>query len=299
MSRTNRILAATDFSERAEAAVSRAAMLAADNNATLELLHVIYDLPLTRASRVLATLPDGLENQIMKPVSEHLEKLAGDLRKRHGISVETSIVTGRPAAAIAEHTDDSSSTPDLIVIGPHRKAMLRNAIMGTTAQNLVRTAPCNTLVVKNKPKTEYQRVLVPVDFSDHARQAVIEALNIAPKANIHIEHVFEVPYEHYALYGAIAEDAAESVRSAAEQQAREDMDAFMERLAPEIGERKVQAEVHPGYPAADIDRRAEELDAELIVMGAFGQSDITYALLGSVTVSVMLNTPRDLLAIRA
>ena len=297
MSRMNRILVATDFSERADSAVQRAALLAASHGVTLELLHVIYDLPLTRAKRVLTAMPDGLENQIMKPVSEHLEQLAGKLRKQHNISVETNIITGRPATAIAERTGASPAI-DMIAIGPHRKAMLRNAIMGTTAQNLVRTAGCNTLVVKNEPRGDYKRVLVPVDFSDHARQAVIEALRIAPDASIHVEHVFEVPYEHYALYGAIAEDAAESVRSASEQQAREDMDEFMQRLAPEIGRREVHAEVHPGYPAADIDRRAEELDADLIVMGAFGQSDITYALLGSVTVSVMLNSPRDLLAIR-
>ena len=298
MNTINRILTATDFSERAEAAVQRAAMLAADNGATLELLHVINDLPLTQAKRVLAAMPDGLENQIMKPVREHLEKLAGDLRKQYNISVETNIVTGRPGTAIAERTGNAPAI-NLIVIGPHRKAMLRNAIMGTTAQNLVRTADCHTLVVKNEPADEYRRVLVPVDFSEHARQAVIEALRIAPAASLHVEHVFEVPYEHYALYGAIAEDAARSVRSASENQAREEMEVFIASLAPEIGDREVHAEVHPGYPAADIDRRAEELDAELIVMGAFGQSDITYALLGSVTVSVMLNTPRDLLAIRA
>lgn len=293
----DRILAATDLSERASAAVDRAAMLAADNDATLELLHVINELPLTRARRVLAAMPDGLENQIMKPVSEHLEKLAGDLRKQYKISVETRIITGRPGPAVAERTG-TDPVINLTVIGPHRKALLRNAIMGTTAQNLVRTAGCNTLVVKNPPAHEYRRVLVPVDFSEHARQAVIEALRIAPEAEVHVEHVFEVPYEQYALYGAIAEDAAQSVRNAAQAQAQEDMDTFMGSLNAEVGKREVHAAVHPGYPAADIDRRAEELDAELIVMGAFGQSDITYALLGSVTVSVMLNTPRDLLAIR-
>lgn len=297
MTPIRRILAATDLSERAEAAIQRAAMLAAANSATLDILHVLQELPLTRARRVLAAMPADMQEQVMTPVREHMENLATTLREQHDITVIPEIGTGRPAPRIAEYAAANEGT-DLIVIGPHRRAALRNAILGTTAQNLVRAADCSTLVVKHTPAGEYTRVMVPVDFSHHARQAVMEALDIAPRATIHVEHVYEVPYEHYALYGTIAEDAAQSVRNASERQAREDMDTFINSLGEAIKGRDVQASVQPGYPAADIERRAEELDAELIVMGAFGHSDITYALLGSVTVSVMLHSQRDLLAVR-
>ncbi len=296
MSNIKNILTATDLSDRTDGAVHRAAMLAAEHNATLQLLHVVREMPLSMARRLLAEVPGDFDENLIEPVRKQVEEIAVTLRSEYGATVEPTVSRGRPSRCILEQAEKTGS--DLIVIGPHRQNIARNVIMGTTAQNLVRTAECAVLIVKNEPADEYNRVLVPVDFSDHARQAVLEAIRMAPGATIYVENIFEVPYEHYALYGSVADDAMQSFRSAAEKQARSDMDAFMADLKDDIRGASVEAAVHPGYAPVDIDRRAETLGAELIVMGAFGQSEISYALLGSVTVSVMLHTRRDLLAIR-
>ena len=71
---------------------------------------------------------------------------------------------------------------------------LRDLILGTTAERLLRTCKRPVLVVKRPPEAPYEHVVVPVDFSLSA-PALTMARQIAPNARITIIHAFRVPFE--------------------------------------------------------------------------------------------------------
>lgn len=56
-----------------------------------------------------------------------------------------------PAKAIAEFAQEKDA--DLIVVGTHGKKGVTRALLGSTAESLLRQSPCQVLVVKQKART--------------------------------------------------------------------------------------------------------------------------------------------------
>ena len=54
---------------------------------------------------------------------------------------------------------DLSIKPDLLVIGSHRRQILREVFVGTTAERTIRTAVCPVLMVNASPTTNYQHIM--------------------------------------------------------------------------------------------------------------------------------------------
>ena len=62
---------------------------------------------------------------------------------------------------------------DLVVLGSHGHARFSKLLMGSTAEKILRHAPCDVLTVKaGAPIPDdghFRRFLIPVDFSDGAQ----------------------------------------------------------------------------------------------------------------------------------
>ena len=122
-------------------------------------------------------------------------------------------------------------------------------------------------------------VVVPFDFSEHAMLAVRKAIELAKDTNsIHCVHVlpFITPTEPGVVWGAI--DDEERLKHALES---------MHLQLPEAQFGKLQIEVRFGDPGTVISDRAEELKAELIVIGSHGRSGLARLMLGSVAERVV------------
>lgn len=130
------ILCPIDFSEATEPLVAYAAALAAGTGAELRILHILEPQP---------TLNGPSDLDLAQQLA-HYHVAASQA----GATVSTAIVPGADAAAeiVAEATRQSA---DMIVIGAHGRTGLKRFLMGNTAEVVVRTAPCVTLLVKSPP----------------------------------------------------------------------------------------------------------------------------------------------------
>jgi nucleotide-binding universal stress UspA family protein len=63
-----------------------------------------------------------------------------------GVNLETVILEGKPAAEIVRFAGEKGI--DLIVIGTQGKRGLERLLLGSVAEQVIRTAPCKVLVVK-------------------------------------------------------------------------------------------------------------------------------------------------------
>ncbi len=139
-----RIVAATDFSEASVVAVETALNLAIESKAILYLLHVLE-------------LPSGVDPMVgllKPPLSEWradtmqaLEKLIPE-NWEEDRAVEKVILMGAPTKEIAQFAEEKAA--DMIVIGTHGRRGLARLLMGSTAEVLLRHAPCQVLVVKHR-----------------------------------------------------------------------------------------------------------------------------------------------------
>jgi universal stress protein A len=143
-----KILLCTDFSDNSKPARQHAMDYARAFNAELMILHVI------NSARIgFPTLEEGMPvdirlalSDIQQSVEKALSLIAADCRKELA-QVQTAVRIGTPPSEIVRFVEEESI--QLIVMGTHGWTGFKHLIMGSTAENVVRTARCPVLTVKS------------------------------------------------------------------------------------------------------------------------------------------------------
>jgi len=137
-----RILVAFDGSEGSRIALTRSIELAKALGAELASISVEEHLPYYAAS---LSEVKGTQERIDQHF-EALTKQARDLAALSGIRLETLVQQGHEIERIVEAAEGGRF--DLLVIGYHGHSRIFERTMGSTAQAIVRHAPCPVLVAK-------------------------------------------------------------------------------------------------------------------------------------------------------
>jgi nucleotide-binding universal stress UspA family protein len=138
------ILCPLDFSTASAPLVAYAAALAAATGAELRLVHVLEQQP-------VLTKPEASTETNATEQLAALQVTA----EQAGARVKTLILEGDAAVEIV--AEARRHPADLIVIGAHGQTGLTRFLMGNTAEVVVRTAPCATLLVKAGPADVYRQ----------------------------------------------------------------------------------------------------------------------------------------------
>lgn len=147
-----KILFPTDFSDTSKHALTYAISLAREYRAELLLVHVIdnsldYSFAYSGMTPYQAPLQDyysDIRERTQQLLDEIIEKEV-DLTTKTG----TEVAFGTPHREITELAKERGA--DLIVIGTHGRSGLGHLLIGSTAEKVVREAPCPVLTVR---KTE-------------------------------------------------------------------------------------------------------------------------------------------------
>ncbi|MEO8701657.1 MAG: universal stress protein [Kofleriaceae bacterium] len=138
-------------------------------------------------------------------------------------------------------------------------------------------------------------ILVPIDFSSEADQALEYAVNLASRldATLFLVHAISLPTLGLQEIGvAYAATRMEAIVLAAQTELDMRVTKYRDRAA------FAPARVEIGDAREIIDQIAELIEADLIIMGTHGRRGVKRALLGSVTESVLRSSPCPVLAIR-
>ena len=136
----------------------------------------------------------------------------------------------------------------------------------------------------------YETILVPTDGSGPANRAVEHAIELADHydAELHAMYVVDT-----ARYGDPALSSAELVLTDLEEEGNEMLEEVVERGQKEgIG---VTTVVCHGHPHDEIVAYADDVDADVIVLGYQGESHSETNIMGSVTQRVLQSTDRAVL----
>ncbi|NBC18456.1 MAG: universal stress protein, partial [Bacteroidetes bacterium] len=262
----HRILYPTDFSDCAEVALRDALDLAVRTGATLEALHVLpgpseYD---GNASSQEATI------HLREAVNRQLGKLSAE--ERDGLSLEYSVAAGRhPGPAAVIHAEERRA--DLIVLGTHGRRGLRHLLLGSVAEEVIRAAPCSVLAVRCDEEQHPSRrnhLLVPIDFSESAREALREAKRVAAHYDASMTLLF-VAEEHLVPTFSDTGIPAFSLVQPDPEMVEQAGDALRRFDADTPGpEAPTTYEVRRGQPHEEIVEFAHVQQADLIVMARRG-----------------------------
>lgn len=189
----------------------------------------------------------------------------------------------------------ATTDADLVVVGSHGKSGLRRLVIGSTASHLLRKSRCPVLVVKNPWRTPYRRVLLPMDFSPGSAQTIRLVRELAPRADLVLLHVFDVPFEGMLQYAGVSEDVIHRYRIDAREKALQQMRELAAAEGLEVGAYTPLVEF--GDAVALINGHQERMGCDLIAMGKHGTHVTEELLLGSVTRRVLSEGDADVLVV--
>lgn len=291
MPRLRRLLAATDFSFFGSYAVNRAALIAKESGANLDLMHVATLAPLERLRLGVVRTHADLEQRVLDVAKDELRQTGAAILEHHGISSSVQVASGSLFQELTGHAD--ALPADLVVLGVRGTTPVRRLLLGSTAERLVGKVRCPVLVVKQLPQEEYRSVLVAVDFSAASLPALLAARTIAPEAEISLLHVFEVPFEGKLRFAGVDEDEIRYYRSSARQDALHKLRTLCAEA--QIPSQDIRLIVMHGSPLPNILVQERMHDCDLIVMGKHGENMLEELMLGSITRHVMAESHCDVL----
>lgn len=292
-----RILVATDFSECARRAVEYGMCIARAWSAHVDLLYVIEVLS---GLGFDAPFVDPLLERRRKEATGALDELATRVTQA-GLDVDRHLREGIPSEQIGQAALEQGA--DLVVVGTHGRTGLDHIMLGSTAERVIKQAPCPVLTVRVAPihgekdvdaPPCIRHVLVPVDFSSPSLDALEYAIQIVDRfgAGLTLVHVLEPIYYDLELgLGRIEQEV----------QKRTHWEAQLDGLAQVVRERGLPAGsvVLGGIPSESIMTYARGQGCDVIVMGTHGRRGLTRLRYGSVAESVLRQAPCPVLTVRS
>lgn len=293
-SEPRRILAPVDFSDPSRQVLSVAVALARQFGAQLGVMHV------TRRNRPdshIVAEQVGITFDTRRAGRAKLTEFIE--RERPGdIQPMRIVADGVPFHEIAKAA--KSWEADLIVIATHGYTGFKHVLLGSTAERVVRYAPCPVLVVRSREKRgvktvlspdQVRSILVPVDFSESSLAALRHALALARqnKAQLTLLHVLE-PFHANMLIDTT--QTQRDARVAAHERLTGLADGT-KKVWPRTGR-----ELRTGHPVTTITALAKRTNADIIVMGTHGHTGLKHAMLGSVAERVVRHAPCSVLVVR-
>lgn len=283
-----RILAATDFSPCADRAVDCAAFLAGACSAPLDILHVV-EVPPDMHPDEAAT--DQFFEQRRRKAEQPLEQLVQRL-VADGVAAKWRQRFGIPSQQVNAAADECQS--DLVVVGTHGQTGLPHILLGSTAERIIRGAPCPVLTVRALPDSREAipgrgtgtrfalcHILCPIDFSRCSVEALEYAAHLAQgfDASLTILHVLEPVFFDLELGFGIVPEYEQTI-ARVESRLADLCDVLAKHALT------VRTVVSGGVLADAILAAAQPERCDLIVMGTHGRRGMPHVITGSVAEAV-------------
>ena len=282
------ILVATGLDAAGTTAVKEAARWAERRGAPLVVAHALPSragiMPLLPHLVEVVPSPD-LRAKVEEALDEHVAAALGS-----AAAAERVVVEGTAHSAILELIDQVS--PQLVAVGHSEKAAIERAVLGSTAEQIMRHAGCSVLVVRRVSGDG--PIICATDLSDAALPAVDAAGAEASRrhAELVLVHALDVAQPFTALVEPTAtldEDTVKKLAAAAE----ELLEATLSRAGHEGS-----VAVVLGPPARAIAEAAAERNASTVVVATHGHSGLRRMVLGSVAEAVVRRAGCNVLVVR-
>lgn len=138
-------------------------------------------------------------------------------------------------------------------------------------------------------------LLVPVDFSETSEAALEYAVSLARPlgARIVVMHAYELPIYGFPD-GALV--ASVEVATRLMNSAQVGLDGMVSRYR---GQARIDTVLRQGVPWEEVHAVAEDVGADLVVIGTHGRRGIARALIGSVAEKILRTSTRPVLTVHA
>ncbi|MBK7857880.1 MAG: universal stress protein [Archangiaceae bacterium] len=294
MKTLRKVLCAVDLGPRGDEALCQGDALARLHGARLTAFHSLQSfarsaplfshLELARREAFVA-----VERRVLTALTERVRAVTG----RGPDDSEVALGSGAPHSAIIEAA--RRLLPDVLVLGSGPPHLGVDALLGSTAERVIRYAGCPVLVAR--PCTATGPVLAATDFSDPSLPAIDAAIEVARRAGagvialhaLGIDPAVALSTMNGVAWPALDPREVESLRATALRQLSRALARFGACGECLVSERA---------PTAAILEHAEKSGTRLLCVGTTGRNGLSRLALGSVADDVVRRAPCPVLVVR-
>ena len=312
------ILVPLDGSALSEAILPHAVAVARTKRSALLLLQILE--PVFEPIFGAIGLPDYVEEEQLlqmrdeqfAAINHYLEKIASQLRA-DGLEVITKVIEGNhPATQILWEIEHDPLILTIAMMTHGRRGIL-HWLFGSVAAEIVQVTPRPLLLLRpeesdrsfsmlNFKVAHYQNIVVPLDASPFAEQALDQAFELALAMNANLHLISIVPFPHI-LPVHIHKEEKESqlvIRAVLHDLEVKRHEQYLRQKAEQFRERgiSVRTDVSSGHPAEAILGFCSQNEQTLLVMTTHGRSGLRRIVLGSVAMKVVQEAHVPVLLVR-
>ncbi|HNP36852.1 MAG TPA: universal stress protein [Woeseiaceae bacterium] len=295
MGKIKHILVAVDQFPQSRPALVRAIELATLHNAKLTVVCIVDEVGMLITDVANQYL---IDEQAMQLARERVEKAIRNC-DLGSLSVDIRVDTGSASSRVVEIANHLGV--DLIVLRGHQRRSIKEKLIGSTADRIIRTTPVSVLVIKRPVERGYRNVVIAVDFSEESESAAILSATICAGSEVRLVHFSHLPaqFEQSMLRAGSSSREIDRFRRNLLKHSRDRMRQLAERMA---GRRPaLRCRVVEGEPTSSLVKLTRSSAVDLIAVGPYEYGAIRLALLGSITqrllreadCDVLISRPRD------
>jgi len=270
----NVILVTIDFSSASDRALEHAVGIADLFDNEITLLYVVKE------SFFKSIFGSAVERDVlMGQLKERLEAKKQEVQAKYPkLHLNIVVKEGTVYKQILHVAEESHC--DSIVMGYHGDSAVEQ-VLGSTTSRVLRSSHVPVVIVKEVPaKTQYDRILLPIDLTRESRQKVSWAIHIAKKYDSEIHVIMEVEQDEFLM---------NKVRNNLNQ-----VEHLLEKEGVRFVSKLLDDQHYPDEFGKDILKYSEESDIDLILIMTQKETGIMDFFLGSFARQVVQgskNTP--------
>ena len=238
--------------------------------------------PLIRSRRVQATLLHVGESPERTEAVEQRLELSRRSLEANGVPTRVHVVSGTPAEEILRQA--AVGDFDLVAMATHGRLGMDRVLMGSVAEEVVRSSPVPTLLCKSRIRTgDWERIVVALDGTPGSEEILGDVVPLAHALGSTI-HLVQV---------GLSLLRSDGYRGVSFHTAAEDPTAYLDETAARLMAEGIHVvpERREGMAGVEIPLLAQQLDAGLICMMTEGRPEIVPGLGRSVAAEVIRTAP--------
>ena len=304
MNDIKKILAVIDPTTGDQPALGRAVWLAESVGADLEILVCYYNEYLSGDRLFDSPSLEKARKEVIEGHEKHLEAIAEPIREK-GVLVTTSAIWDHPLyEGIVRHA--MSSGADVVFKDTHHHSAVTRALLTNTDWNLIRTCPMPLWLVKPNFLSDRPQFVAAIDpMNEHDKPAALDdeilhlSNNLAAKTDgdVHAFHSYD-PRIAVATATANAYIPVSLPFDEIEKQMHEDHQKRFQEITEFHKVAEDRAHLVAGLTHEELPAKAEEIDADVVVMGAVNRNRWQRLFIGATAERTLEYLPCDLLIVK-
>lgn len=311
MKRFTNILFVAESSVDNSAAFDQAVTLAGNNQASLTLIDVVHAIPDELRLAVTVLTPQELLNIAIGEKHDTLQQLINSVNNPD-IEMDAKVLIGKPFMEIIREVIRHQR--DLVIKSVAKPEGVAERLFGGTDLKLLRKCPCPVWLIKSTQQHGYREIVAALDYepenpeNEPMNQQIMELASSVALANfseLHIVHAWRLEHEGFLRSARVGNTSAEvdAMIQAEEDYRRRWLTSVMEKYSAAEGEEainylKPQLHLVQGEAGSIVPACADQLGAELVVVGTVGRTGIPGFITGNTAESILQQIDCSVLAVK-